>query len=99
MSPGGANLQQPVEPGMRSGRPIKVQPVTIKGPSQSGVVFEPCWVSHFLECQTELCDHRIRPPKALRAAEIRQARVDAHASASSDQKAVGNVYCFSGLLN
>ncbi len=79
------------ETGMRNCVPVEIQPVTVERPRESGVLFIPRRVGHFLKREAKLRKGRVRAPETLRAAEIRQPGIDPHAGTGSDQQRVSGL--------
>src|SRR5438132_13040468 len=77
---------------------VEIQTMSVKAPGQRRISREPARVRDRHEVQAELFIRRIGAPKSLRAAKIRQTRVDSHAGAGADQKSVGLPDRFSGSL-
>ena len=67
--------------------PIQVQPVPEKTPCEGGIGPKPMRRREVRKLSAT--KRRIRFPKPLGAAEVREAGIDAHPGASSDQERIG----------
>ena len=65
---------------------IKIEPVPIKAPSQSGGFPEPTRVGHLFELDPELGQGRVGFPKSRGASKIRQSRIDPHSRPRANQE-------------
>ena len=77
-------IQDLLKSAMRSGPAVQVETVPVKGPCQPGIARKPAGIGHVLKVQSQLCNGRVGSPETLGTAEIRQARVYAHARARGD---------------
>src|SRR5437016_195011 len=69
--------------------PIQIQAMAIKAPRQGRVVSKPAGIGQGDEIEAEFLIRRISIPKALIAAEIRQAGINSHAGTGADQNRLG----------
>ncbi len=80
---------QESETGMRPGRAVQPEPMTVESPRQLRVTGEVHGVGKPHERQTEPGIRRVRRPEAGIAAEVRQPRVHSHAGAGAHQQRLG----------
>ena len=79
-------FEQKGESAVRVGFAIKIEPVPVKAPSQSGGFPEPTRVGHFFELDPELGQGRVGFPEARGASKIRQSRIDPHSRPRANQQ-------------
>jgi hypothetical protein len=73
---------------VRHGSTVELEAVPVEPPGEGRIAVEPAGVGHRGEVEAELLVERISAPEALGAAEIGEARVDAHARAGADDERV-----------
>jgi hypothetical protein len=73
---------------VRLGLCVQVPSMSVEAPGKTRVFAEPYRVGDMLERQPKLCERRIGAPEPVAPAEVRQARVHAHARAGTDQQAI-----------
>lgn len=79
---------QDMEPFMGNHLAVTVQPMTIEAPCQPWIVGKGIWIRNLNERNAVLSQFRIGFPKSLVATEVRQSRIDTHASTGGNQDAV-----------
>jgi hypothetical protein len=73
---------------VRRGGSVEVHAVTVEAPGHRRVGVEPGRVGHLRERQAEVGVGRVRLPESLVAAEVGQARIDAHAGPCAEDQRV-----------
>jgi hypothetical protein len=80
--------QESKKPGVRAGRSIEVQAVSVEAPGQVWIVVEPTRIGQVDERQTELAIGRVGVLKSVIAAKVGQPRVDPHPRPGGDEEQV-----------
>ena len=80
---------QDVETLMRHGASVERQAMSIEAPAEARIAPECVGAGGFLEVDTRLGQRRVGPPEAFAPAKVGQPGIDAHASASGNQQAIG----------